>query len=55
MIEQTIYITVAVKVKSNLSLEDTIDEFGSECSYDFPSTENVEVVSTEWLDTTTQI
>lgn len=53
MTEETLYITIAVKIKSKLSLEDTIDELGSECSYDFPSTENVEVVSQEWLDTTT--
>lgn len=54
MTEQTLYITIAVKVKSNLSLEDAIDELGSECAYEIPSTDNVEVVKTEWLDTTTQ-
>ena len=52
MTEETLYITIAVKVKSKLNLEDTIDELGSECAYEIPSTNNVTVVSTEWLDTT---
>lgn len=54
MTEETLYITIAVKVKSKLSLEETIDELGSECAYEIPSTDNVTVVSTEWLDTSTQ-
>ena len=49
--EYTLTVTIQVKVKSKLSLQDTIDEFGNECSYELPSTENVEVVDTEWLDT----
>jgi hypothetical protein len=49
--EYTLTVTISVKVKTNLSIEDAIDEFGSECNYDFPSTENVEVVSSQWLDT----
>lgn len=53
MTEQTLYVIIAIKVKSNMSLENTIDEFGGECNYNFPSTENVEVVNTEWIDTTT--
>lgn len=44
-------VTMQVKVKSKLSLEDAMDEFGNECSYELPSTENVEVVETEWIDT----
>lgn len=54
MTEETLYITIAVKVKSKLSLEEAIDELGSECAYEIPSTDNVTVVSTEWLDTSTQ-
>lgn len=53
MTETTLYITIAVKVKSDLPIEEVIDEFGSECSYDFSSTNNVKVVNQEWLDTTT--
>lgn len=53
MEETTLYITIKVKVKSDLPVDELIDELGSECSYDFPSTENVEVVSQEWLDTST--
>ena len=53
MEETTLYITIKVKVKYDLPVDELIDELGSECSYDFPSTENVEVVSQEWLDTST--
>jgi len=49
--EHTLKITIMVKVTTDLSFEDAVDEIGSECEYDFPSTDNVKVVSTEWLDT----
>lgn len=51
---QKLYVTICVSVESDLSLEELIDEFGSECEYDFPSTENVKVLNQEWLDTSTQ-
>lgn len=54
MPDQTLYITIKVQVKSDLDKQEIIDELSSECYYDFPSTENVEVVNTEWLDTSTQ-
>lgn len=54
MTDQTLYITIAVRVKSKLPLEEAIDELGSECAYEIPSTDNVKVTSTEWLDTSTQ-
>lgn len=49
--ENTLMVTIKVVVKSDLSFEDMIDEIGSECAYEFPSTDNVKVISTEWLDT----
>lgn len=39
-------VTVSIKVKSNLSIEDTIDQFGSETEYTFEDTENVQVIET---------
>lgn len=50
--KHTLAITVYVTVESSLeSLEDLIDEFGSECSYEFPSTDNVKVIGCQWIDT----
>ena len=49
--EYSFTVTIQVKVKSKLSLQDAKEEFGNECGYELPSTENVQVVETEWLDT----
>lgn len=54
MTKTTLYIVVKVEIKSDLPLEAAIDELNSECAYEIPSTDNVRVVGTEWLDTTTQ-
>ena len=43
-------VTVNIKVKSNLSKEDIIDQFGSETDYTFESTDDVEVLETEILE-----
>ena len=43
-------ITVQVKVESNLSIEEVIDQFGSETDYNFSSTDEVEVIETEILE-----
>ena len=43
-------ITVQVKVESNLSIEEVIDQFGSETDYNFESTDDVEVLETEILE-----
>ena len=43
-------VTVNIKVKSNLSIEDIIDQFGSETDYNFSSTDEVEVIETEILE-----
>lgn len=37
-------VTVSIKVESNLSYEDMIDQFGSETDYDFKSTDDVEIL-----------
>jgi len=51
MNEYTFKVTISVKVKTDLPMEAAIDEFGGDCEYELPSTDNVKVVSTEWLDT----
>ena len=43
-------VTVNIKVKSNLPIEDVIDQFGSETDYNFNSTDEVEVIETEILE-----
>lgn len=43
-------VTVNIKVKSNLPIEDVIDQFGSETDYNFCSTDEVEVIETEILE-----
>lgn len=54
MKETILYITVKVKVKSDLPLQELIDELGSESFYNIDSTDHIEVLETEWLDTSTQ-
>jgi len=49
------YVTVKVKVSSNLELEKAIDEFQSESFYNFDSTDNVTVLNTEYLETKTNL
>ena len=46
----TLTITVNIKVKSNLSYEKLVDEFGSEVDYTFESTDNVKVLETSILE-----
>ena len=43
-------VTVNIEVKSNLSIEDIRDQFGSETDYNFSSTDEVEVIETEILE-----
>ena len=43
-------VTVSIKVKSNLSIEDVIDQFGNETDYNFESTDEVKVIDTEILE-----
>jgi len=43
----TLTVTVQIKVESDLPIEQLIDNFGSETNYDFGSTEEVKVISTE--------
>jgi hypothetical protein len=51
MNEYNFTVTFSVMVKTDLPMQEAIDEFGSNCDYELPSTDNVKVVSTEWLDT----
>ncbi len=46
-------ITILAEVSSERydDIETIIDELGSESNYDIPSTDNVKVHKTEWLDT----
>ena len=39
-----ITVTVQIKVQSNLSIEDTIEQFNNDTDYNFTSTEDVEVI-----------
>lgn len=45
-----ITVTVQIKVQSNLSIEDIIDQFGNDTDYNFTDTEDVEVMETEILE-----
>ncbi len=44
----TVYVTVESAEYDNI--ETIIDEFSQETNYDFPSTPNVEVLETEFVD-----
>lgn len=49
---KTIYAIVKLKVKTDLNLEQTLDEVGQEIGYNFERTENVEIIDTELLEVT---
>lgn len=49
--KHTLEVTTYVTVETDLGYQEMIDEFGSECSYEFPSTDNVKVTKLEWIDT----
>jgi hypothetical protein len=49
----TVYVTIKLVIDSDLPMDDMMDEIASECSYDFPSTDNAKVTHSEWLDTST--
>lgn len=52
--KHTLYAVVKIEVISELPIEDLIDELGSESYYTIDGTDNIEVIETEWLDTSTQ-
>ena len=54
MAKHKLYVTIAVEVESDLSIEEAIDEFTAEADYDFKATDNVEPISSEWILTTSQ-
>ena len=43
-------VTVNIEVESDLPIEDLIDQFGSDTDYEFKSTDDVKVISTEILE-----
>lgn len=51
--EHTFKVTILVKVKTDLDVDEALEELTSDCYYDFPSTDNVEVVNTRWEETET--
>jgi hypothetical protein len=55
MAKKKIYLTLTfhatLEVDENMDTQEAIDEFTSESSYDFPSTENVKVTNTSWEET----
>ena len=53
MTKHRLTITIDVWVESNLDIEELINEFSQESQYEINSTENIEVVHTEWMDCTT--
>lgn len=48
----TLYATIKIEIETDLHITDAIDEFGNDCWYDFPDTDNCKVIKTEWVDTT---
>lgn len=50
----TIYVVVKIEIETKLPLKQAITEFQEESFYAFESTDNVNVLNTEFLETTTQ-
>lgn len=48
----TIYATIRIEIESQLGLDEAIDEFQSNCLYEFPNTEKCNVIQTCWEETT---
>lgn len=51
MAKHIVKVIINIEFESELPFDEAMDELASECSYDFPSTDNVRVTGTEWLDT----
>jgi hypothetical protein len=47
---KTVYVTIKVKIASDLEEHDAIDELANNTEYSIPSTDNVKVVDTELLE-----
>ncbi len=45
------YVTIKVEVSTKLSPAAAIEEFTENCEYFLQSTDNVEVIETEWEET----
>lgn len=44
-------MTFTAVIESDLPIDEAIAQLSQESSYEFPSVEGVEVLSTEWVDT----
>lgn len=51
--ETTIYAIIKIKIQSDLSVADAIEELEQNSEYEIPSTANVQVIDTEWTTTPT--
>lgn len=49
--EYTLTLTFKVNIKTDLPIDEAIEEFSSNAEYDFKSTDKVEVINTEWEET----
>jgi hypothetical protein len=52
MAKRKFWAIIEIEVDSNLSDDEAVRELSKECAYEIPSTKNVRVVGTEWLETT---
>jgi hypothetical protein len=50
MNEYILTLSIKVKIKTNLPIEEALEQFSSEAVYNFGSTDDVEVTDTEWED-----
>lgn len=50
MNEYIIIAKIKIHVRTKMDKEDTLEEFSSETSYNFDSTDNIEVTDTEYFD-----
>ena len=54
--EQTLYVTIKVVVETTeeMEIDQLIDRFEQECDYNIIGCDNIKVVNTEYLETSTQ-
>jgi hypothetical protein len=52
MAKRKFWALIEIEIDSDLSDDEAVRELSTECAYEIPSTKNVRVVGTEWLETT---
>jgi hypothetical protein len=52
MAKRKFWALIEIEIDSDLSDDEAVRELSKECAYEIPSTKNVRVVGTEWLETT---